>query len=482
MPKLLGPEPASSARCRRRSGAVQSLLLSAAILPALARAADAAPFAYVPNRGGSNLSVIDIPTNIVVATVAVGTSPTGVAVNPVGARAYVTNNGSASVSVLDTASNAVIATVPVGSGPFSQPLGIALNAAGTFAYVANGFEDSVSVIDTATNMVVDTAAVGTNPRGVAVNPAGTFVYVVNANSNSVSVIDTAASNTVVATVPIPPSPSFAANPVGIAVHPDGTRVYVTNIDLNTVSVIATATNTIVATVLVGAAPQGVAFNPAGTRAYVANSNGGSVSVLDAVTDTLLTTVPAGATPFGIAVSSAGTRVYIANRNSNSVSVMDTATNAVIKTVPVSSQPVAYGLFIGGDLPPANGDFYALAPCRVVDTRGGTPAPPIGGPILTHGIQRTLALGGKCLIPSSARAVSVNLTAIGPLGSGELVLYPTKNAATATTAISFSTNGTRANNAVLGLNALGELQVLPSVSNPTGPDQVHLVVDVNGYFD
>jgi hypothetical protein len=72
--------------------------------------------------------------------------------------------------------------------------------------------------------------------------------------------------------------------------------------------------------------------------------------------------------------------------------------------------------------------------------------------------------------------------VNPLGAGRLVIYPTAGAATNTTAVSFNANGTRANSAVFGLNPLGQLQVLPVVSNPSGPDLVHLVVDVNGYFE
>lgn len=135
-----------------------------------------------------------------------------------------------------------------------------------------------------------------------------------------------------------------------------------------------------------------------------------------------------------------------------------------------------------DVRTQGGVFYTLAPCRVVDTRGGTPAPPIGGPILTSGSQRTLALTGKCSIPATARAVSLNITAVDPLGAGQLVIYPISGEATDTSAVSFSANRTRANNAVFGLNLVGQLQVLPLVSNPSGPDQVHLVVDVNGYFE
>ena len=49
---------------------------------------------YVVNFKVDNVSVIDTATNTVVATVAVGTNPLGVAVNPAGTRAYVANSGS----------------------------------------------------------------------------------------------------------------------------------------------------------------------------------------------------------------------------------------------------------------------------------------------------------------------------------------------------------------------------------------------------
>ncbi|MGQ0445312.1 MAG: hypothetical protein ACT4O2_09360 [Beijerinckiaceae bacterium] len=59
------------------------------------------------------------------------------------------------------------------------------------------------MIDTATNKVVGTPIpVGDGPFGVAVTPDGTKVYVTNFLSNTVSVIATA-TNTLVATIPIP---------------------------------------------------------------------------------------------------------------------------------------------------------------------------------------------------------------------------------------------------------------------------------------
>jgi len=69
--------------------------------------------------------------------------PYGVAVNPAGTLAYVTNAGGDSVSVIDLATNLVTATIPVGFNPF----GVAVNPAGTLAYVTNYNGTSVSVIN-----------------------------------------------------------------------------------------------------------------------------------------------------------------------------------------------------------------------------------------------------------------------------------------------------------------------------------------------
>ena len=52
-----------------------------------------------------------------VATVAVGNIPVGVAVSPAGTRVYVANRGSDTVSVIDTATNLVVATLAAGDGP-----------------------------------------------------------------------------------------------------------------------------------------------------------------------------------------------------------------------------------------------------------------------------------------------------------------------------------------------------------------------------
>ncbi|WNG94086.1 putative Ig domain-containing protein [Mycobacterium sp. ITM-2016-00318] len=268
--------------------------------------------AYVTNVLSNSVTVINTTNNTLVTTIAVGTWPSDAAVTPNGAFVYVTNRVTDNVSVINTANNTVVGTIPVGNDPRS----IAFTADGSRAYVANGADNTVSVINTANNTVIATIPVGTNPDGVAVH--GNRVYVTNLDGNSVSVIDTNA-NTVIATVPV-----GGGRPFEVAVTPNGARAYVPNGTVNTVSVIDTTTNTVVATVPVGQGPVGVTISPDGTRAYVTNSGSDTVSVIDTATNTVILTFPVGDTPWAVVPAADGVHLYVVNGVGDSVSVVEIA--------------------------------------------------------------------------------------------------------------------------------------------------------------
>ncbi|MEP7208079.1 MAG: IPTL-CTERM sorting domain-containing protein [Casimicrobiaceae bacterium] len=321
-----------------RTAARRCLAGALVVASALAvNAAHAAPFAYVPNAFSGNVSVIDIATDAVIATIPVGTTPRGAGFTPDGTRVYVTNQGADTVSAISTATNTVVATIPVPT----QPIGAVVTPDGTRVYVGSGI--TVTVISTATNTVLATIPIssGSFIYGIAITPDGSRVYVADLFTNNIWVISTA-TNTVVATIALATTAS-----TGIAVTPDGSRVYVANFNGNSVSVIDTATNTVTATVPLsaGAAPEGIAITPDGTRVYVANNGPNQVSIISTATNTVTGNVPVGLGPAGLAVTPDGARVYVANSVGNSVSVIATATNSVTATVPVGSFPVGIGLFI-----------------------------------------------------------------------------------------------------------------------------------------
>jgi YVTN family beta-propeller protein len=293
--------------------------------------------AYITNYDTNNVSVLDIDTNTVVATIFLGSDnqTCGVAVTPDGSKVYVASRTGFTVLVIATATNKLTGSpIPVGD----EPRAVAVTPDGSKVYVANEFGNSVSVIATDTNTVVATIPLGNSffPTAVAVTPDGSKVYVANSSEKTVWVIDTH-SNTVSG------SPILVGeDPEALAITPDGSKVYVGNAFDQTVSVIATNTNTVVATIPVGNRPFGtIAVTPDDSKVYVPLEMSNSVSVIAAATNTVVATIPVGPSPLAVAVTPDGSKAYVTNSNSGgpgTVSVIDTTTNTVVATIPVGSFP------------------------------------------------------------------------------------------------------------------------------------------------
>lgn len=314
------------------------------------------PFvAYVPNRNSDSVSVINVTTNTLIATVDLpaGSLPVGSVVNNRTAttRAYITNAGNNTVSVIDAFLNEVIATIPVGS----LPQGIAINSAGTRVYVANGGSNTISVIDTATNTVIATYAGGdlAFPVGVVTNIAGDRLYVTNSLGNTVSVLDI--------TLPMPvfvASIAVGSNPIGIDIAPfpqAGTFfVYVANSQSNNVSVINATTNTVVATTALapGSNPFGVLarFEVASLSSltvYITNAGNNTISRLEpnGVVFPLVGSFPVSGAPAGISdrdFGAASAAVYALS----STDLFGIAANVETSTLPIGDNPISLGKFTG----------------------------------------------------------------------------------------------------------------------------------------
>jgi hypothetical protein len=117
-------------------------------------------------------------------------------------------------------------------------------------------------------------------------------------------------------------------------------------------------------------------------------------------------------------------------------------------------------------------FYALQPCRVVDTRtaGGGGALPANG-------SRVVPVAGSCGVPAGAGAVSVNVTAVAS-GSGSFSLYPGGIANPGTSTVNFAAGQVRASATIVGLSADGSGSV--GVSNNSSASN-HFILDVSGFF-
>ena len=174
-------------------------------------------FAYAVNQDDDTVSMftIDSTTGVLTpttpATVFTGATPFGITIDPSGKFAYVPNNlagtGAAwavSQYTIDPVTGVLTqntaASIAAGSGPTS----VAVDPTSKFAYVVNRQDNTVSMftIDSSTgNLIPNTpASIGTEqtPFGIVVDPSGKFAYVTNEDSASVSIYSVNANGTLTA--------------------------------------------------------------------------------------------------------------------------------------------------------------------------------------------------------------------------------------------------------------------------------------------
>jgi YVTN family beta-propeller protein len=247
------------------------------------------------------------------------------------AKAFVPNFADGTVSVVDLGTRSVVATVPVGPNPRR----LVCNAATHRVYVAHASTPgSLTVIDARTHAVIATVAVGADARNLAANFLTGEVYVSNYGSGTLSIVSTA-SNAVVATLPVGRNPAAPVSNDRLA------KTYVPSAADGTVTAIDQRTRTVTATIRVGNAPQYAAVDGQHGKVYVNNVADRTVSVIDSATDRVAKTLPSGAgtsSNFGV-VNALYRRYYLPNATDNSLTVIDTETDSVVKSIPVGGTPV-----------------------------------------------------------------------------------------------------------------------------------------------
>ncbi|HEX7833813.1 MAG TPA: hypothetical protein VF787_29440 [Thermoanaerobaculia bacterium] len=112
-------------------------------------------------------------------------------------------------------------------------------------------------------------------------------------------------------------------------------------------------------------------------------------------------------------------------------------------------------------------LYLVTPCRLYDSRN------VGGALPSAWERSIDATTAGCGIPSDAKAIAVNVTAVNPAGSGFLALFG--ESWSGTSSLNYRTGKTRASNGIVPLSPSGAFTVY-NVGSPT-----NFIVDVSGYF-
>lgn len=193
--------------------------------------------------------VYNASTYALTNTITVGMMPAELTFSVDGSKAYVANGDDDTVSVIDVASKTVTATVNVGD----NPVGAWTGSDGRM-YVDNEDGQSISVINATTNAVDQTIDLGFMPGIASHNGAKSELWVSDPMAGKVHYWTWDASmmmwmhdgvfNT-------------GAGAHAITFTPDGNTAYVTNQTANTVSVVNVSNHTVIKTINVGKKPNGV---------------------------------------------------------------------------------------------------------------------------------------------------------------------------------------------------------------------------------
>jgi streptogramin lyase len=143
-----------------------------------------------------------------------------------------------------------------------------------------------------------------------------------------------------------------------------------------------------------------------------------------------------------------------------------------------------GVAVGAVMTDASGShgsssFVPMTPCRLMDTRSTSQVGPRGTPIGAGELYSATVWGtnGNCTIPSTATAISLNVTFVSPTSAGFVAVYPPDKPNPGTSNLNFVAGQAPAPNGVTSpLSFDGKIGFF----NAAGT--VNLIADIVGYYE
>jgi uncharacterized repeat protein (TIGR03803 family) len=132
-----------------------------------------------------------------------------------------------------------------------------------------------------------------------------------------------------------------------------------------------------------------------------------------------------------------------------------------------------GYFLSAATSTSGLEFFPVTACRVADTRNATGS--LGGPSLVANTARAIPVqSSSCGIPATAKAYSLNVTAVPHGDLGYLTVWPSGQAQPVVSTLNSSTGAVTANAAIVPGGTGGDISIIVS-------DATDVILDVNGYF-
>jgi YVTN family beta-propeller protein len=310
----------------------------------------------VANKAEATVSLVDLGSGQVAATLPVGTGPHEIAVSPDGKLALVANYGAAqqpgsSLTLLDVPGAKVVKTIDLGE--YRRPHGLVFLDGGR-ALVTSEASKALLEVDVTAGKVIRAIPTGQEiSHMVAVTPDGSRAFIANIGSGSMTAVDLKAGKSL-------GDVKTGAGAEGIDVTPDGKQVWITNREADTVTVVDAKTLEVLGSLPSASFPIRAKATPDGQHVLVSNAKSGDLSVFTAADRKLARRVPLqvasaadkdgrlmsafgdSSVPIGILIEPDGKRAFVAHANGDAISIVDLAKWERVGSLTAGKEPDGMG--------------------------------------------------------------------------------------------------------------------------------------------
>jgi DNA-binding beta-propeller fold protein YncE len=241
---------------------------------------------YVAQEARRRVSVVDVPTGHLLATVPLPTGARLVAIDGALRHLYLPDEFSASLVVVDSRTRQRLSVITLGR-PGIQPHGVAVDDHTHLVYITEEHHAAVAIVDGRQLRLLATVPVGPTPGGIAVDPA-------------LGLVDT-----------------VLVGAAGVAVFPTATYPF-------------TGTTPTVVRVPVGRSPTHLALDRTRHRAFVLATGSNAITILDqragplssaTHSQSLSNSLPAGFAPYSVAVDAVSGAAFVGSSRQQSLAVV-----------------------------------------------------------------------------------------------------------------------------------------------------------------
>lgn len=282
---------------------------------------------YVPNEANDTISVIDVASLKVIATLPTGRIPEHLTPDWDMSRLYVSNYASPFLSVVDPRAVAMLGPIKAQS-----PYNLYFSPDGSTAIVMAEDVNRIDFYDRRTWHLLKELPI--NWAGIDhadFSAGGRYLLASTEYAGHVLKVD-------VVTMSIVGDVAVGGLPIDVKLSPDGSVFFVANQGRSGVSVVDPFQMKEIAFIPTGNGAHGMAISRDTQSLYVSNRLAGTISVIDFATRKVTATWKVGGSPDMLQVSTDGTQLWTGNRFDSTVVVINTASGKVIATIRVGRRP------------------------------------------------------------------------------------------------------------------------------------------------